>query len=236
MQKTSTQRNWVFDCDGVLLNSNEAKYQAMFDATRPFGEKEAHALVTYHRARGGVGREVKFRHFFKTILGREDDFTQDYEQLLARYSQLVQESLKSCDVAPALDEVMSALKQLNVQSFVISGAEQTELRSLLRQKSIDQYFERVFGSPRSKTHWMKRISDQYGPVQVCIGDSQHDYDVALEWGAHFVFMSRWTEWQNGASFLKDHAAITVLDDTRALLNLLREMPETLDQIPDQGTL
>lgn len=223
------RKNWIFDCDGVLLNSNQAKCEAMYDAAKPFGESEARALVMYHKERGGIGREIKFRYFFETILHREGDFSQDYDDLMVRYSRFVQNALADCEVAPALDELMSLLKTVGIQSFVISGAEQGELRNLLHTKKIERYFKGVFGSPRTKPQWMKYIADQHGPIQVCIGDSHHDYDVAVNSGAQFVFMSAWSEWEQGLSFFRDNNAVTVLEHTRSLLGLLKENPDMLGQ-------
>ena len=49
-------RTWIFDCDGVLLDSNRVKTQAMFEAAKPHGEDAAmklvdlsNMLVVFHR-------------------------------------------------------------------------------------------------------------------------------------------------------------------------------------------
>ena len=47
-------KTWIFDCDGVLLDSNQVKTQAMWETAKPFGESEASRLVAYHKANGGV--------------------------------------------------------------------------------------------------------------------------------------------------------------------------------------
>jgi len=46
----------VFDCDGVVLNSNKIKTQAFYEATKQFGHESAQALVDYHVANGGISR------------------------------------------------------------------------------------------------------------------------------------------------------------------------------------
>ena len=50
----------VFDCDGVVLNSNKLKTQAFYNAALPYGEKAAIALVSYHIKNGGISRNHKF--------------------------------------------------------------------------------------------------------------------------------------------------------------------------------
>lgn len=40
-------RTLVFDCDGVLLNSNMVKTQAFYSTALPYGEKAAKELVDW---------------------------------------------------------------------------------------------------------------------------------------------------------------------------------------------
>ncbi|MFH7588150.1 HAD family hydrolase, partial [Oceanimonas smirnovii] len=53
----------VFDCDGVVLNSNKVKTEAFYKAALPYGEAAAQAMVDYHVAHGGVSRYKKFAYF-----------------------------------------------------------------------------------------------------------------------------------------------------------------------------
>ena len=46
----------IFDCDGVLLNSNEIKSNAFYKTALQYGEAEALKLVDYHIKNGGVAR------------------------------------------------------------------------------------------------------------------------------------------------------------------------------------
>jgi len=50
----------VFDCDGVVLNSNKIKTQAFYEAAKHFGHESAQALVDYPVANGGISRYAKF--------------------------------------------------------------------------------------------------------------------------------------------------------------------------------
>ncbi len=43
----------IFDCDGVILNSNQVKTQAFYKATLSYGEAAAESLVNYHIQHGG---------------------------------------------------------------------------------------------------------------------------------------------------------------------------------------
>ena len=58
----------VFDCDGVVLDSNKVKTEAFYQATLPYGKSAAQAMVDYHVANGGVSRYKKFTYFLQQIV------------------------------------------------------------------------------------------------------------------------------------------------------------------------
>ena len=57
----------IFDCDGVILNSNTVKSDSFYSSALPFGEKAADLLLRYHLENGGVSRYVKFRYLISDI-------------------------------------------------------------------------------------------------------------------------------------------------------------------------
>ena len=58
----------IFDCDGVVLDSNRVKTEAFRAAAMPWGRAAAEALVANHVANGGVSRYEKFASFLEHIL------------------------------------------------------------------------------------------------------------------------------------------------------------------------
>mgnify|MGYP002280379498 CR=1 FL=1 len=44
----------VFDCDGVILNSNSIKTEAFYQTALPHGEDAAQVLRDYHLCNGGI--------------------------------------------------------------------------------------------------------------------------------------------------------------------------------------
>lgn len=218
--------NWVFDCDGVLINSNKLKCDAMFEATKEFGEDAARQLLAYHKNHGGIGREIKFRYFFEHILKRSDGFEMEFDALMHRYHDLVTQSLRSVEVAPALDELMAVLANRGIRAFVVSGAEQRELRAILGDLGIDQYFEAVYGSPRDKLHWAKHIQNHYGPIARCVGDSRYDFEVAEKIGAKFVFISDWTEFSGWETYFQSKPEV---DSARNLAAFLASESDFADR-------
>ena len=64
MNKLDTYDTFVFDCDGVILNSNEYKSEAFFKSTLKYGKENAKNL-RYHIKNGGISRNIKFKYFLK---------------------------------------------------------------------------------------------------------------------------------------------------------------------------
>ena len=93
-------KTMVFDCDGVILDSNELKTQAYYETAISFGanEHQAKALVDYHVRLGGISRFIKFEYFLREILGLP--VTDDGMQiLLNRFAREIHRGLLNCEMA-----------------------------------------------------------------------------------------------------------------------------------------
>ena len=53
----------VFDCDGVILDSNSMKTQAFAKAINGEPQEKINLLLLYHKEHGGVSRYHKFTHY-----------------------------------------------------------------------------------------------------------------------------------------------------------------------------
>jgi phosphoglycolate phosphatase-like HAD superfamily hydrolase len=58
----------VFDCDGVILDSNRIKSAAFRTVTAPFGAEASARFLDYHHRHGGISRNEKFAHFLDAIV------------------------------------------------------------------------------------------------------------------------------------------------------------------------
>jgi phosphoglycolate phosphatase-like HAD superfamily hydrolase len=195
----------IFDCDGVVLDSNRVKTEAFRSAARPWGVAAAEALVAHHVAYGGVSRYAKFAYFFDHILpqqapsavpGRDGP---DMDALLAAYAQTVQHGLMTCPVADALRNLRVATPQ--ARWLIVSGGDQAELREVFSARNIAGYFDGgIFGSPDTKEAILTReinAGNIHGPA-VFLGDSRLDYEAAVRAGLEFIYVAEWSEWADGA--------------------------------------
>ena len=190
-----TYRSLVFDCDGVLLDSNRIKTDAFYQATLPFGEVAARSMVEYHLRNGGVSRYEKFTYFLDEIATATP--VRSMDELLGAYSAYVRRGLLECPVAEGLKELREHCAEN--RWLVVSGSDQRELRDVLRARGVAAWFDGgIFGSPDNKDEILARElarGNIIGPA-LFLGDSKYDHRAATAAGLDFLFLTKWTEVQS----------------------------------------
>jgi phosphoglycolate phosphatase-like HAD superfamily hydrolase len=184
---------WVFDCDGVLLDSNRVKTEAFGTAVQDYGQDPADALVSYHIENGGISRFKKFDYFFATILGRPPK-QGELDTVLERFSDATIQGLRTCADAEGLRDLLNAIPP-DVPRIVVSGGAQSELRAIFEERGLAQYFTAIYGSPDTKEVILNRERDNgiVSDPAIFIGDSRYDYEAATHCGLKFIFLHEWTE-------------------------------------------
>ena len=195
----------VFDCDGVILDSNKVKTQAFYDTALTFGENAANRLVKFHVERGGVSRYEKFKWFIESLEPEDLAFNSgepDLNELLSSYAKEVHKGLRNCQIAEGLAELRN--KTESSTWLIVSGGDQSELRELFAERNIAQYFDGgIFGSPDTKEKILKRELDNKNLIlpAVFIGDSKYDYTASESInGLDFIFVNKWSEVEDWESF------------------------------------
>lgn len=218
MLALSEYKTLVFDCDGVVLNSNQLKIQAYYDVAIKFGatEAQAQALVDYHVMLGGVSRYPKFEYFLYEIM-HQSVTDQTMQALLSSFTKEVKRRLTDCEIAPDLMTVREA--NPNAKWMIISGGDQVELRDIFKQRGIDKLFDAgIYGSPDNKDVILAReieIGNIAKPA-LFIGDSKYDHQASTNAGLDFVFLSRWTDVEGWQEYCSSHQ-ITVFNHLGSLI-------------------
>lgn len=200
-----TYNTLVFDCDGVILDSNTLKRDAFYDATKQYGTKFADELVRYHTENGGISRYEKFKYFFERILHIEFD-QHKYDEVLDMYANYVKSYLLKCEICEGLDLLRRQTPHANW--LIVSGGDQNEIRDVFMKRSIAHFFDGgVFGSPDNKNDILKREIKRNNIKRNALffGDSKYDFTASNECGVDFVFVSEWTEvrdWQSWVNRLE----------------------------------
>lgn len=198
-----TFRTLVFDCDGVVLDSNKVKTQAFYSAALPYGEDAAQALVDYHVEWGGVSRYRKFEWFTREVVkGR---IGPGIDSLLQSYAAQVRAGLLSCREAPGLRALRE--RTSGARWIIVSGGDQIELREIFRQRGLAKLFDGgIFGSPDAKEDILSRelASENIISPALFIGDSKYDHIAASGAGISFVFLSEWSEFSNWPHYCENN--------------------------------
>ncbi|WP_038045581.1 HAD family hydrolase [Thioalkalivibrio sp. ALE9] len=204
-RRLSDYRTFVFDCDGVLLDSNRVKTDAFYEAALPYGEDAARELVRYHREHGGVSRQRKFGYFLERIVGECPGSEEAYDELLKRYARCVREGLASCAVAEGAEELLERLPG-DAWRYVVSGGAEDEVRWVLAEKGLVRHFHGIYGNPQDKADLVERAAGEHGWAEpsLFVGDARYDHEVAIGHGMDFLFVSGYSEFVQWPEYVDGH--------------------------------
>jgi len=190
----------VFDCDGVVLDSNVVKTEAYFRTAKNLGatDAQANALVDYHVNLGGISRYHKFDYYLREII-HQPVTNAAIQALLDEFAKELEEGLMQCDLAKGLFDMRTATPSANW--MILSGGDQQEIRTLFVKRKLAHMFDGgLFGSPDNKDEVLAREIAN-GNIQfpaLFLGDSKYDFEASNRAGLDFIFLSDWTEvpdWQ-----------------------------------------
>lgn len=205
----------VFDCDGVILDSNRLKSEMMGRALDGEPPEHAAAFVAWHRENGGISRYVKFRHFY-TEMYPADDPEPKIAAALDKYATLVRAGLLACDELPGIRNLLKRIKAAAIPAYVNSGGDEEELRDVFAERGLDKFFAGIYGSPATKTGNLVKIhAENDQGAGLFIGDAKSDLEAALGGGLDFLYVSAISEWEDGPAFCAANA-IPMIEDFRSL--------------------
>ena len=200
----------MFDCDGVVLDSNIVKTEAYFRTAKNLGatDVQAQALVDYHVKLGGISRYHKFDWYLREVL--HNPVTEAAIQaLLDRFSKELQVGLMQCDLATGL---FALREKTDSNWMILSGGDQQEIRDLFAKRKIEHMFNGgLFGSPDNKDVVLAREKAN-GNLQypaLFLGDSKYDFEAATRAGLDFIFISDWTEVPNWQTYCAENNILAV---------------------------
>lgn len=218
LRNLADYRCLVFDCDGVVLDSNAVKTRAFHEVALPFGDSAAQAFVDYHQANGGISRYRKFEYFLQDIV-KAEDVQALLPGLLEQYAAAVRQGLLDCAVAPGLQALRAQLP--DSRWLIVSGGDEAELRDVFSARGLDRLFDGgIFGSPTPKDSILARelASGNIAGPALFLGDSRFDYQCAHGAGLDFVFLDGWSEFHDATAFFADKS-VAVRRDIQALLGI-----------------
>jgi phosphoglycolate phosphatase-like HAD superfamily hydrolase len=208
----------VFDCDGVILDSNKMKSNAFSKALEGESDILIKEFIDYHRKNGGISRFAKFEYFY-SVLKKKENFNKELLYAIEKYSKICYKGMLNCNEIPGVIDFLENLKKMNIDLYVVSGGEQCEVNNVLIERGMSIFFKKIYGSPESKIKHLKKIRIDNA---LYFGDSYIDYVVAKEFNMDFIYISGASEWTEGIEFCKKNK-IKVFEDFNEVKNNLCEV-------------
>jgi phosphoglycolate phosphatase-like HAD superfamily hydrolase len=177
----------IFDFDGVLVESNEIRFNGFRKLFKSYPQEQVEKLVRYSKANGGVSRYKKIEYFFNII--RQEPVTRELiDHWAAQFSELVEQDIVE---AKPVEGSLGFLEEYSNQFdfAIVSGSDQLELRRVCQKRGIDHFFKMILGSPiEKKANITSLLSDLnwQNSRSLYVGDSQNDLEAAKANNLDFV--------------------------------------------------
>jgi len=185
MKNVGTYRTLLLDCDGVILDTNEAKGKLFYDLVLRWGSEPAQMLLDFHKKNGGVSRYQKFEYFFSNILKCKTNRS-ELEKLCDEFSENSKKITLNSTLTKGVVNFLDTFK--DKEKYVVSGADEKELREVFAARDLIEKFDGIFGSPKTKSEIIRNLN--LNPeTALFIGDSKTDYDAAMDFGCDFLLMT-----------------------------------------------
>ena len=219
MKRISQYKYLIFDCDGVILNSNNIKTEAFGEVVAYFGDKASKSLINFHLERGGISRYEKFKYFVEVIALKLNLNLKhiSLDDLINRYSSIVKKKLEKCEINT---DIINYKKISKAKWFIVSGSDQKELREIFSKRKICEIFDGgIYGSPLNKEDIFYNLLQKNKinkSESLYIGDSEYDHISSAKFELDFIFLKKWSEFKNIDKYAFEKK-INLIDDFKQLL-------------------
>ena len=181
-------KNFIFDFDGVILDSLDCKTEAFYQMYLPYGSEVAEKVKQYHILNGGISRFEKFKFWHREYLNIELS-DKEVQNLAEQFSELVFDNVISSKPIPgAIEFIKKYSKQFNF--YIISGTPDIEIKKICDAIRLSSHFKEILGSPTNKKEWCSYLKvKDYGISSsntIFLGDALSDYEAAIENDFYFA--------------------------------------------------
>lgn len=187
----------LWDCDGVLFNSNRAKNN-LFSTYLQDANKAKIIAEQPHLSR------YQLFHLW---------FPHDANEHLQKFGQQCQALYESLPLAA---QAVSIAKKY--RSIVLTNSSQEDVEHALQFHGERNAFNKVLGQPTTKYEHVRTLYAQgYSPMAL-VGDGRLDFEVARLFDIPFVFFAPWSLWKDGRA-TAEYVANTWDDVDRILFSI-----------------
>jgi len=187
-EKILSSKLFVFDFDGVIVDSVEVKTEAFAELYKPYGKGVVDKVVDHHRNHGGVSRFDKFKYYHKNYLN-ENIGNQYIDELSAKFSSLVVNKVIAADEISGVNQFLDYLHEHKKLCVINSATPENEVQEIIKKRGLEKYFLSTLGSPATKTENLTQLLKMYSckaEEALFFGDAESDSDAANNLGVSFV--------------------------------------------------
>jgi len=181
----------IFDCDGVLFDSNFFKEEAFLFIAIKYGDESGLLMKKILHQFSGSSRYIILKKFTECCRGFSLSVP-NVNDLLNEFSNICLKKYKACESTASLNE-LSNMSRANW--MVVSSSDQAELRGIFSELDISKYFKGgIYGSPCSKFEIIDReiLNDLKNKSVIYFGDGQVDIDVCEKYSFDMIFLTDWS--------------------------------------------
>jgi len=197
----------IFDCDGVLVNSNPFKAEAFKFAVRSYPKEDVEKLVEFNRVNGGISRYEKFDHFFRVVLGmHRERCAVEVDKAVVEFSNFCAKGYQHLEPTKGTRKLLECFQLRQIPCYIVSGGDKQEITGWSIKADIFHFFLQIYGNEQSKFDAVHDIfsKNDYESVRgVYYGDATLDAKIANQFGIPFVFVSGYSEIDSGELVFND---------------------------------
>lgn len=199
----SKYKNIILDFDGVIVDSNTIKKDAIYNSVQEYTTKnKSIEFVKYFTQNNGIPREIKISSYFDDKVAKA---------ILLKYNEILKKELKNLKFTKGFE---CFLNSLNLNPYILSGGDKEEIITFLQEKNLFDKFKAIMGSPLTKYENIDN-SDIKGKT-LYIGDSKIDYEIAIHYNYDFIFMFGYTQFSDWLDFFKTKINIKLIKNFEEL--------------------
>lgn len=174
-----------WDFDGVIKESHAVKTDSFIELFNDQDKKFIDKVSKHHIKNGGISRFKKIPLYLKW-LGK--DTNKNIKNYIQKFEDItVGKVINSKWVPGSLEYIVD--NHSNQIFYVITGTPHNEMKLILEELNIIEYFKNYFGSPKNKIEAIQRTLKQesYNTDDcIMIGDAHTDYEAALKNNIDFL--------------------------------------------------
>jgi phosphoglycolate phosphatase-like HAD superfamily hydrolase len=204
----------IFDCDGVILNSNQLKTKAYAHISQDLPKSLQKKYLTYHKRSGGISRREQVEVLIRDYLRIEDGIDAEINTRLKMFNAFIKSNAHKIKTVSG---IRTFLKKAHLDNdlFVVTGGDEKEVKFLLKELDLHQYFKGIYGSPHKKVDLVGKIMKKaHSRKSVFFGDALHDFEVANKYKIPFYFVYGHTDMKDWKSFMKSKKVLCIRNFVR----------------------